>query len=56
MEEKFDRVVVVDHPLVQHKLSILRDKNTPCAQFRQLVREIALLEGYEKFFTGQFDA
>lgn len=47
MAEKFSRVVVVDHPLVQHKLSILRDKNTPNSQFRQLVREIALLEFYE---------
>ncbi len=41
------RVVVVDHPMVQHKLSILRDKNTPSMQFRQLVKELALFEGYE---------
>lgn len=41
------RVTLVDHPLVQHKLSILRDKGTSCMQFRQLVREIALFEGYE---------
>jgi len=40
-------VVLVDHPLVQHKLSILRDKNTSCMQFRQLVREVALFLGYE---------
>ena len=37
------RVTLVDHPLVQHKLSILRDKNTGTNQFRQLVRELALL-------------
>ena len=41
------RVVLIDHPLVQHKLSILRDKNTSCMQFRQLVREVALFLGYE---------
>ena len=41
------RVTLVDHPLVQHKLSILRDKNTGTNQFRQLVRELALFNGYE---------
>ena len=41
------RVVVVDHPMVQHKLSILRDENTSSMQFRQLVKELALFEGYE---------
>lgn len=41
------RVTVVDHPLVHHKLSVLRDKDTPCSVFRQTVNEIALLEGYE---------
>ena len=38
---------VFDHPLIQHKLSILRDKNTGTNQFRQLVRELALFDGYE---------
>ncbi len=38
---------VVDHPLVQHKLTLLRDKSTPTAQFRQLAREISLLMAYE---------
>lgn len=42
-----ERVTLVDHPMVQHKLSILRDKNTPSKQFRELVRELALFEGYE---------
>lgn len=41
------RVTLVDHPLVQHKLSILRDKSTGTNQFRQLVRELALFDGYE---------
>lgn len=42
-----DRVIVVDHPLVQHKLSILRDKNTRTKQFREIIKEIAMLECYE---------
>ncbi len=41
------RVTVVDHPLVQHKLSILRDRATGTKQFRDLVRELARLECYE---------
>ena len=41
------RVTLVVHPMVQHKLSILRDKATSCKQFRELVRELALFEGYE---------
>lgn len=40
-------VVVVNHPLIAHKLSLARDKTTPSVQFRQLVREISLLLGYE---------
>ena len=42
-----ERVHVIDHPMVQHKLAILRDKETSCKQFRELVREVALFEGYE---------
>lgn len=46
--EEFDgRVTLVDHPMVQHKLSILRSKDTSSKQFRELVRELALFEGYE---------
>jgi uracil phosphoribosyltransferase len=41
------KVTVVDHPLVQHKLTIMRDKTTSTAGFRQLLREIALLLTYE---------
>ncbi len=40
-------VTVVDHPLVQHKLTLMRDKTTSTASFRQLLREIALLLTYE---------
>jgi len=40
-------VTVVDHPLVQHKLSIMRDKDTSTASFRRLLREVSLLLCYE---------
>jgi len=40
-------VTVVEHPLVQHKLSLMRRKETPTAMFRQLIREVTLLLGYE---------
>ena len=42
-----DNVTLVDHPLVQHKLALMRRKETRTAEFRQLLREIALLLGYE---------
>ena len=40
-------VTVVEHPLVQHKLSLMRRKETPTAKFRQLIREVTMLLGYE---------
>lgn len=40
-------VTVLDHPLIQHKLTILRDKNTGAKEFREVVAEIAMLMGYE---------
>lgn len=40
-------VTVIEHPLVQHKLTLMRRKETSTADFRQLLREIALLIGYE---------
>ena len=45
--EMNERVHIVDHPLVQHKLCILRDKNTGVKEFREVVSEIAALECYE---------
>jgi uracil phosphoribosyltransferase len=42
-----DNVTVVDHPLVQHKLTLMRDKTTSTKGFRQLLREIATLLCYE---------
>ncbi len=44
---EFPNLFVMDHPLIQHKLSMMRDKNTPTILFRQLLKEIALLMGYE---------
>ncbi|MCR5636560.1 MAG: uracil phosphoribosyltransferase [Clostridiales bacterium] len=41
------RVVVFDHPLIQHKLSLMRDKNTGSKVFRELVSEVAMLMCYE---------
>lgn len=41
------KVVIFDHPLIQHKLSILRDTNTSTKDFRELVNEIAMLMTYE---------
>jgi uracil phosphoribosyltransferase len=40
-------VSVVEHPLVRHKLSLMRDRSTSTSKFRQLMREISLLLGYE---------
>ena len=42
-----NKVVILDHPLIQHKLSILRDKNTSTKDFRQLINEISMLMIYE---------
>ncbi|MCK0167114.1 uracil phosphoribosyltransferase [Jannaschia sp. S6380] len=42
-----DHLTVVTHPLVQHKLSLMRDRDTPTAVFRQLLREISQLLAYE---------
>jgi len=44
---EFPRLHVLEHPLIQHKLSLMRDRDTAPIQFRQLLREIGLLMGYE---------
>ena len=41
-----ENVTLVTHPLVQHKLALMRRKETSTAEFRQLLREISLLMGY----------
>ncbi|MFM2355770.1 MAG: hypothetical protein RLZZ528_1506 [Pseudomonadota bacterium] len=42
-----DHLTIVKHPLVQHKLTLMREKDTSTASFRQLLREISLLLAYE---------
>lgn len=42
-----ENVSVLDHPLIRHKISRLRDENTGTSEFRKLVEEIAVLMGYE---------
>ncbi len=42
-----ENVVIMDHPLIQHKITMLRDKNTGTNEFRTLVEEIAMLMGFE---------
>src|SRR5690606_3108635 len=43
----FPNLRLLDHPLVQHKLTLLRERSTPTAHFRRLLREIAMLMAYE---------
>jgi uracil phosphoribosyltransferase len=45
--KQFPSLHVIDHPLIRHKLTLMRDKRSPTILFRQLLREIALLMGYE---------
>lgn len=49
------RLHVIDHPLVQHKLSILRSKDTPTKDFRELVSELAIFESYEALRDMQLE-
>lgn len=42
-----NNVFIFDHPLIQHKVSLLRDKNTSAKEFRELASEISMLMGYE---------
>ena len=44
---KEKNVFILDHPLIQHKITRLRDKNTGTAEFRKVAGEIAMLMGYE---------
>ena len=47
MYKEYSNVYVNSHPLVQHKISMLRNKNTGTNEFRKLIEEIAMLMGYE---------
>ncbi len=42
-----DNVTILSHPLIQHKITLLRDKRTGSKEFRELVEEIAMLMGFE---------
>ncbi len=46
-EKRAGKIVALHHPLIQHKLSMLRDKMTSVKEFRELTEEISLLMGYE---------
>ena len=47
--KNYKNVTVLDHPLIRHKIAILRDKNTGTKQFRELVEEITTLMAFESF-------
>lgn len=47
MSDGLNNLTVVDHPLIQHKLTLMRERATPTAQFRQLLKEIGALIAYE---------
>ena len=50
--KNYDNVVIFDHPLIRHKIAILRDKNTSMKEFRELVEEITTLMTYEALKDG----
>lgn len=47
MYENYENVTILEHPLIKHKISMLRDKNTGTNEFRTIIEEIAMLMGYE---------
>ncbi|MBO4863966.1 MAG: uracil phosphoribosyltransferase [Eubacterium sp.] len=49
MYKDYENVIVMEHPLIKHKISLLRDKSTGTNEFRKLVEEIAMLEAFEAF-------
>ena len=49
MYKNYANVEVMKHPLIKHKISLLRDKNTGTNEFRKLVEEIAVMEAFEAF-------
>lgn len=42
-----ENVIIFDHPLIQHKISIMRSKDTSCKEFRELVKEVTMFMSYE---------
>lgn len=47
--ENYDKVHILDHPLIRHKLAIIRNKTTDTKQFREIIKELAMLMAYESF-------
>ena len=47
--ENYANVHILDHPLIRHKLAIIRNKETDTKQFREVIKEIAMLMAYESF-------
>ena len=50
--KKYDNVVIFDHPLIRHKIAILRDEKTSMKEFRELIEEITTLMTYECLHDG----
>ena len=50
--KQYDNVVIFDHPLIRHKIAILRDEKTSMKEFRELVEEITTLMTYESLKDG----
>ena len=46
-DPRYPRLHIVDHPLVRHKLSLMREKNCSTKDFRTLLHELTMLMGYE---------
>ena len=47
--KEYPNVTYLNHPVLTHKIAILRDKNTPTSEFRTVVKEIAMMEGFERY-------
>ncbi len=45
--KNYPNAILIDHPLIKHKITQLRDVTTKTNQFRLLVKEVSVLEGYE---------
>ena len=50
--KNFDNVKIFDHPLINHKVAILRDENTSMKEFRELIEEITTLMTFESMKEG----
>ena len=50
--KNYDNVIIFDHPLIRHKIAILRDERTSMKEFRELVEEITVLMTYESLKEG----